>query len=917
MSSNGVRTRGQRIAAAAAGYPPTPPQALPMSTRVPRVPKLKQLPKKDEVTSRETTKSSLPPVNNTPTLRKPFFSQDLSLVHIWLNPTNILLKSKALYPHGEATVKIAVPLDTIQDFLRTLEPGYQPNTVPFVAYTVAPAEPEKTKLTNLSRRMKAAKRKLAETEAALDSSNKRAKTVVKAVRTAPALPAVAFEGPPVTVMQPKPPVRVPLGHHAYDMHGNYILMPYKDQEEDLIMPDQIMKINTSKKGLMGMFKEHEKKKAEKTAAAALKAQETLTAGTSVVNVNDSGTTHGGPSAPTYTEGNGAPSAPTNTEGNGAASAPTNTEGVNTSQVQGQSGPVDGSGTVIQTSSDQQTQQSSDLHAQTHTPRRAGFLGNLVGSVRRLVPGLHRPQLDTIIPGVAEASQTTAPNGHGNANPNNTSATGAPFNNPPLFTHQSLSTNPTSTQVSFHGKSLRVPKPTLLLSDAHQKADHEKLREAAFERKAKETRENAIQDEVARRVKEQLAALTGTKRKRYSPNRIPNPVGTSYGMDAQFFASDSESDEDDEEFSRNNPSLHPAKRQCSTHAGPSTPIRQIIGDPHRATPYTGTIFADPKNSNIFNGVNRNRSFVVPQSSSDEHSDGIKTTAGVFMDKGKGKEVQFSDQLNFSDQPSNRGASNTFHPSMSSAPLKSAMKASTRPAESSQEALPPSPTRAHATLLTATTVAPAPSMATPTALSTATFTATPAAPPTATFPATPEAPPTATFPATLEATPTATSPATPEATPTVSFTATTEATPTLPMTYITSDTDALTRVRSDALRFTPVVPSGLREASRLSSSIVASPADADTHGYKYEDTTGPSQSNEVMDQEVRAAVDAIAVDDLAEFEFPVSQYGGDHMDPAVLAALDAAWSIEDEHRAQCVFNDTLPDWIADNVKEPLSV
>ncbi|MCJ1432361.1 hypothetical protein MMC27_001717 [Xylographa pallens] len=930
MSSHGIRTRAQREAALAAGNPPTPPQSLPMSTtRATRVPRLKKLTKKDEDSSRETAKSSLPPVDDVPKTRRPFFSQDLSLVHIWLEPTNSLLKSKALYPHGEATIKIAVPLETVRDFLSTLQPAYKPSTIPVVAYTVSQeTAPRKSRLnTNLSRAMKAKKRKLEETDASSGNPNKRAKTVVEAVPAVPTMPAVAFEGPPATVMQPKPLVRVPLGHKAYDRKGNCILMPYQDQIDDLVMPEEAMRMLTGKKSLMRMMAEHKTKQEEKKAALAAKEQETLTAGAALENGNLSEASNGGRSARMATES------------------------VNTGQAQGHSEPATGSGTATQASSDHEAQQPHDLQSQTQTPSRGGFLGNLMGSVRRLVPGLHRSPLGSMLPGAtnqtgtlhaAEDSQTNGLNVNDTANTNNTLANDAASNNAARSTHKSLSSDPAVTQASSNGDSLKVPKPALLSREAHQKAMSKQQRKMMLKQKAKKARENTIQDEVARRVKEQLATLTGRKRKRYSPDRIPNPVGSSYGLDSQFFASDSESDEEVEEISNDSPSIRPAKRQRPNDEAPYTPTRQMIGDPHRATPYTGTMFADPPNANLFSWRKRKPSFAVPESSSDEHSDGADTTTGVSKNKGKGKEVQFSDKLDFSDQPSNRAANGAFHASLPSEPLKSAMKATNKPTVSWQQAPPPSPNPSHAALPIATpTVVP---------------TVVPSAAPTATS----------------IATSTATVNATPIATPTDLFTVTATATPDLSMPHLTGDTDALARVRSQALRYTPVVPSGLRAASRLSSSSIGTPVDVDTYDHTFDqasdhiydeandhtyahtydhiddDSYDPSgaydiseyrtlkadqvhivngqlrpvpgciparEEPEMMDQEVRAAVDAIPEDDLADFGFPANKYSEKDMDPAVKAALDAIWDVEDENRAECVFNETLADWIDDNMKAPL--
>ena len=975
-----------------------------MSTmRVKRVPKLKTSTKKDEVSSREPAKSSsLPYINEAPKSKKPFFSQDLSLVHIWLEPTNSLLSSRALYPPGEATVKIAVPLEKVQDFLSTLQPAYKSSTVPVVAYTLGPAIPLETtlpevKVANVSRRLKA-KRKRAEADAAPENPDKRAKTAVGAVPAGPAMPKIAFEGPPATVMEPKPPVRVPLGHKAYDRMGKVILMPYLDQIDDLIMPEEAMHMNTDQKSLMRMFKEHEQRKKEKLEAAALKEKEALKAGTSVENANDSEAHDGDPSASTANES------------------------VNTTQVLGQSEPVDESGMGTQTPSHPEAQQPPNLQTQARTPGRGGFLGNLMGSVRRFVPGLHRSPVDSATPGVAEASQTNALTVNNNANTNNTSANDAPSNNTTRPAHQPQSSKSTKQQVSSNITSLKVPKPTLVSWDAHQKAKYKKQKKIENKQRSKTARENSIQDEVARRVKQELATLTGTKRKRYSPDRIPNPVGTSYGLDTQFFGSDSESDEEVEEVSKNSPSEHAAKRQRMTQESPYLSTQPVIGDPRRATPYTGTALADPPPKNLFSWRKQMHKYAVPESSSDEHSDGrdkVKSVYKPIVNKGKGKEVQFADKVDFSDEPSNRAAKSKVPGSLPSEPLKSAMKATSKPAASWQMPPPPSPALSHAALPPATptatpmaafsTTPTATPMATFDAASTTTHTATPMATFDATSSTTPIGTPRFTFDAAATATPitsfgttSSTTPigmpmATFDATATAmsmtafgttasttpigspmakfnaastttpasssmakfntTFTATPAATSNQPMPYLTSGIDTFSHMRSQIRRHTPLVPSGFRAARRLSSSSIAIPGDEYTYdqtndqvqSHTYEqanddtyDPTGaydiseyrtlkadevrivngelrpvlgciPSRAEpECMDQEVRAAVDAIPDDCLANFGFPPNAFRGTPIDPEVQAALDARWNTEDGHRAECIFNDELVNWLAANKK-----
>ena len=863
-------------------------------------------------------------------------------------------------------MRIAVPFETVQDFLSTLQPAYKPSTVPVVAQTLEIREPKKT---NFSRRMKAAKRKLAATDSALETPSKRAKSTADVVTVVPAEPA--YEAPP-TVMKPKPPMdRVPLGHKAYDREGNLILMPYED-DEDLIMPEQVRNMPTGRKSLLRIMAEGKRNDEKKAARAAFEEQERLNARPSLENEIDAQPSEG------------------------VQSMSTTVRGINTNQVQEHSGPA----SDTQTPRSSGNEASQPNHTQNPVPGHRGLFGSLMGSVRKFVPNLRRTQSHTVAADAAHQvgpsdsapfSQTSALAVNDTANMNNTSTNDAisgtvmrvsdsteiPRTN--STTHQPPLSDVDEIQETSIGDSLRVPIPSLA-SWEEKKSVQKKQRKMEAKQKAKkarlELRDKTIEDEVSRRVVRELAVLTGSKRKRYSPDRIPNPVGVSYGMDDQFFGSDSESDEEAEDVSEESPSLRPAKRQRS----------QIIGDPHRATPYTGTIFADPK-ANLFQPPKPKASFTVPESSSDEHSDELDTTPTVPKNKGNGKEVQFADKVHFSGYPADRGAIGTFH---TSEPLKSAMKATNKPDESWQQDPPPTPSPSHAELPTAT--------------------------------------------------------------------------PTLPTPNPSGDTDALARARSQALRYTPAIPSGLRAATRLSSSLIATPSDAvdsdrhseftgnatqsdgvdsdhhsefsgnatpsnvagsdhhytfagnatpsdvadSDHHFEFTGNTTPSQvadtedrsyytggseqyqeenSNvsefaggfeeeegfsvnegqseyteeidetdndemydptgafdishyrvlgeptleirddriicaggilpsraelEEMDQDVRAAVDALSDSDLAQIEFPPSRYLDHEMDPEVAAALERNWGIEDENRATCVFNDTYVDWVTAKMK-----
>lgn len=85
------------------------------------------------------------------------------------------------------------------------------------------------------------------------------------------------------------------------------------------------------------------------------------------------------------------------------------------------------------------------------------------------------------------------------------------------------------------------------------------------------------------------AKQGKKRKAESPEVIPNPPGGGYGMVLDFFGQDSDSDDDtymDDANVQVTPTQPPSKK-ARLSGGPAPPI---IGDPLRATPYTGTKLA---------------------------------------------------------------------------------------------------------------------------------------------------------------------------------------------------------------------------------------------------------------------------------------------------------------------------------------
>lgn len=187
-------------------------------------------------------------------------------------------------------------------------------------------------------------------------------------------------------------------------------------------------------------------------------------------------------------------------------------------------------------------------------------------------------------------------------------------------------------------------------------------------------------------------------------------------------------------------------------------------------------------------------------------------------------------------------------------------------------------------------------------------------------------------------------------------------TLPASNGAIDTTALARVRSQALKYTPKQPSGLRAQSRLSTSTVGSdvgehvdevlagpetPAASQNTSQAAEsqqggdNTIGPQESAMVgagkeeeqqrsaatvvgggqqqssswamegIDDEARAAVEAIPENELIQFDFPSMRSYADQglMDPEVEAYLDANWTAADTARAERSFEVNLEAFMAE--------
>lgn len=89
-------------------------------------------------------------------------------------------------------------------------------------------------------------------------------------------------------------------------------------------------------------------------------------------------------------------------------------------------------------------------------------------------------------------------------------------------------------------------------------------------------------------------VRGIKRKAESPEVIPNPPGGGFGMVLDYFGQDSDDDEDngDMDVDGANMQVTPTRPPSKKSRLSGQPTPSIIGDPFRATPYTGSALALP-------------------------------------------------------------------------------------------------------------------------------------------------------------------------------------------------------------------------------------------------------------------------------------------------------------------------------------
>ena len=123
------------------------------------------------------------------------------------------------------------------------------------------------------------------------------------------------------------------------------------------------------------------------------------------------------------------------------------------------------------------------------------------------------------------------------------------------------------------------------------------------------RQESMDQEIEEKVKAQLADKS-KKRKHVSPNSIPNPPGVSYGLDLNYFGGASSDEADSDDDLPETPSKRPAKRHRTTPPRLSPPRRQREGTAHSARPYTGNMFAEIPDENIFDPATHRRGGLLP-------------------------------------------------------------------------------------------------------------------------------------------------------------------------------------------------------------------------------------------------------------------------------------------------------------------
>ena len=242
---------------------------------------------------------------------------------------------------------------------------------------------------------------------------------------------------------------------------------------------------------------------------------------------------------------------------------------------------------------------------------SGLLSTATRSVAKYIPGLSSRSVDTKvgIPDPAAELSNSHPSPRPRTPPNDLTDHHATQSEP----RQALErvdeiAVPATTNVRCRQNRQKRKTPKKLIKSIEdinamraKRAEKEFLRsQTAFVMETDALRAEAAQANKANREKAEASMTAGGKRKRLpSPESIPNPPNSSFGLDLNYFGYDSS--DDDEGPDENTPiRQRPSKsRRLNASSGSH---RVMLGDNKRAQPYTGVVFAgsgqDYHGGNIF-------------------------------------------------------------------------------------------------------------------------------------------------------------------------------------------------------------------------------------------------------------------------------------------------------------------------------
>ena len=588
-----------------------------------------------------------------------------------------------------------------------------------------------------------------------------------------------------------------------------------------------------------------------------------------------------------------------------------------------------------------------------TPRSHGWgLGSLFSSARsvsRFIPGFGHStpaQPRAALPVVGTSAITTTSNSPQVALP-------APENATTPFTPQvSRATNVSQTEPRHNVPATAGPARGARTAPRKTFKPRREMKEQAAKAAMKSAMRTQADETAGReeiREKAEKATKPGQKRKRApSPDSIPNPPGCSYGMDLDYFGYYSSSDEELEEnvdtpirkgkervidgveqprskrakvneernesvaatyLEEPNLSLsaeHLPRGRTSYRFDPPS-LNEVIGDPHRARPYTGTMFALPSSKgsiyhggNVFEQADSTKKAAERASAYKSGLDEYSPTPSRTFTVPYGSDSEDDDD-DEEDQP----------------------EVETSKSVANKEVETTTPKRVggldEGSIALLNKFFGAPKDATSAAKSAI-----------SSSPQTPSRP--------------------------------SSSNGTLPASSSAADTEALARARSQALKYTPKQPSGLRAQSRLSNSTVGSDVGDKAHEVIGGLETSAADRNSVhadegqqgdnrnvglqdsaivgngnqkeqqgsagmtaregeqqpsggamngMDGEVRAALDAILESDLLPFNFPRMRTYAEQgiLEPEVEASMDVNWTEEDTARAEQAFPIMFNAWKAE--------